>query len=157
VNSFLNRRIGYVHLKKFCVATLVNCALLPFIDLNIHTWKVRVSFFVIHNKELHKVGSFYTYYNTLCYTEPIPYNTESQAGGRHSPTFTLVSCSSYSSTLKMEAKRSSETSVDLKRATRRYSPEDRSFQLSSPDLAVAKIGKNKSKKETIPVTGHGGP
>jgi hypothetical protein len=38
--------------------------------------------------------------------------------------FTLVSCSAYSSTLKMEAMCSSETSVDFQRTTRRYIPED---------------------------------
>jgi hypothetical protein len=40
------------------------------------------------------------------------------------PAFTLVSCSAYSSTLKMEAICSSETSVDFQRTTRRYIPED---------------------------------
>jgi hypothetical protein len=34
--------------------------------------------------------------------------------------FTLMSCSAYSSTLKMEAKCSSETSVDSQQITRRY-------------------------------------
>jgi hypothetical protein len=38
--------------------------------------------------------------------------------------FTLVSCSAYSSTLKMEATCSSETSNDFQRITRRYIPED---------------------------------
>jgi hypothetical protein len=37
--------------------------------------------------------------------------------------FTLVSCSAYSSTLKMEAIWSSETSVDFQRTTQRYIPE----------------------------------
>jgi hypothetical protein len=37
---------------------------------------------------------------------------------------TLVSCSAYFSTLKMEAIYSSETSVDFQRTTRRYIPED---------------------------------
>jgi hypothetical protein len=40
------------------------------------------------------------------------------------PAFTLVSCSAYSSTLKMEAICSSETSVDFQRTTQRYIPED---------------------------------
>jgi hypothetical protein len=40
------------------------------------------------------------------------------------PAFTLVSCSAYSSTLKMEAVYYSETSVDFQRTTRRYIPED---------------------------------
>jgi hypothetical protein len=37
--------------------------------------------------------------------------------------FTLVSCSAYSSTLKMEATCSSKTSVDFQRNTRRYIPD----------------------------------
>jgi hypothetical protein len=40
------------------------------------------------------------------------------------PAFTLVSCSAYSSTLKMEAIWSSETTVDFQRTTRRYISED---------------------------------
>jgi hypothetical protein len=39
------------------------------------------------------------------------------------PGFTLVSCSAYSSTLKMMATSSSETSVDFQRTTWRYIPE----------------------------------
>jgi hypothetical protein len=39
--------------------------------------------------------------------------------------FTMASCLAYSSTLKMDATCSSETSVDFKRTTRRYIPEDR--------------------------------
>jgi hypothetical protein len=39
--------------------------------------------------------------------------------------FTLVSCLSYSSTLKMEATCYSEKSVDIQQTTRRYIPEDR--------------------------------
>jgi hypothetical protein len=45
------------------------------------------------------------------------------------PAFTLVSCSAYSSTLKMEAICSSETSVYFQRTTRRYMPEDGTLQL----------------------------
>jgi hypothetical protein len=41
--------------------------------------------------------------------------------------FTLVSCSAYSSILKMEAKCSSETSVDFQRTTRRRIPEGRTL------------------------------
>jgi hypothetical protein len=37
----------------------------------------------------------------------------------------LISCLSYSSTLKMEETYSSETSVVFQRTTRRYIPEDR--------------------------------
>jgi hypothetical protein len=40
------------------------------------------------------------------------------------PTFTLVSCSAYSSTLKMEVLCSSETLDDFQRTTRSYIPED---------------------------------
>jgi hypothetical protein len=45
------------------------------------------------------------------------------------PAFTLVSCSAYSSTLKMEAISSPETSVDIRQTTRRYIPEDSTLQL----------------------------
>jgi hypothetical protein len=41
-----------------------------------------------------------------------------------SPAFTLVSCSAYSSILKMEAISSTEMSVDFQRTARRYIPED---------------------------------
>jgi hypothetical protein len=55
-------------------------------------------------------------------------NTSSPSSGRISqarnlrlpPAFRLLSCSAYSSTLKMEAICSSETSVDIQRTTRRY-------------------------------------
>jgi hypothetical protein len=40
------------------------------------------------------------------------------------PAYTLVSCSAYFSTMKMEAICSSETSVDFQRTTRRHTPED---------------------------------
>jgi hypothetical protein len=40
------------------------------------------------------------------------------------PAFTLVSCSTYSSILKMEAIFSSETSVGYEQTTQRYIPED---------------------------------
>jgi hypothetical protein len=40
----------------------------------------------------------------------------------------LVSCSAYSSTLKIESICSSTTSVDFKRTTRRYIPEDSTLQ-----------------------------
>jgi hypothetical protein len=42
-------------------------------------------------------------------------------------TFKLVSCSAYYSTLKMEEKFSSETSVKFQRTTRRYIPEESSL------------------------------
>jgi hypothetical protein len=38
--------------------------------------------------------------------------------------FTLISCSTYSSTLKMEAKLYSETSVDLQGTTQQHIPQD---------------------------------
>jgi hypothetical protein len=41
--------------------------------------------------------------------------------------FTLVSCLAYSSTMKMEATCSSETSVDFQRTTRHYIPEDKTL------------------------------
>jgi hypothetical protein len=44
------------------------------------------------------------------------------------PVIALVSCSVYSSTLKIEATSSSETSVDFQRTTWRYIPEDRTFR-----------------------------
>jgi hypothetical protein len=43
------------------------------------------------------------------------------------PDFTLVSYSTYTSTLKMEATRSSETSVYFQRTIRRYVAEDRTL------------------------------
>jgi hypothetical protein len=44
--------------------------------------------------------------------------------------FTLVSCSVYSSNLKMEVTCSSETLVDFQRTAGRYIPEDRTLHLS---------------------------
>jgi hypothetical protein len=43
--------------------------------------------------------------------------------------FRLVSCLVYSSTLRMEATCSSEMSIDFKRTTRPYIPEDRSLHI----------------------------
>jgi hypothetical protein len=43
--------------------------------------------------------------------------------------FKLVSCLAYSSTLKMEAICSSETSADLQQIIRLYTPEDITLQL----------------------------
>jgi hypothetical protein len=40
------------------------------------------------------------------------------------PVFTIISCSDYSSTMKMENICSSETSVDFQRTTRLYIPQD---------------------------------
>jgi hypothetical protein len=45
-----------------------------------------------------------------------------------SPAYTLVSCAAYSTTLKMDAICSSETSVDFQRTTRCYIPEDSTLQ-----------------------------
>jgi hypothetical protein len=44
------------------------------------------------------------------------------------PAFRLVSCSAYSSTLKMKATCSSEMSVDFQRTTWRYIPKDKNLQ-----------------------------
>jgi hypothetical protein len=44
--------------------------------------------------------------------------------------FMLVYCLTYSSALKMEATRSSETSVDFPRTTRRYIAETKHFRIS---------------------------
>jgi hypothetical protein len=52
--------------------------------------------------------------------------------------FTLVSCSAYFSTLKMEAICSSETSLGSQRTTRRYIPEDGALQ-EETSIASAKI------------------
>jgi hypothetical protein len=45
------------------------------------------------------------------------------------PAFTLVSCSAYSSTLKMEAICSPKTSFDFQQATQRYIPEYSTLQI----------------------------
>jgi hypothetical protein len=55
---------------------------------------------------------------------PTSYNLKSSIGVCLPPAFTLVSCSAYCSTLKMEAICSSETLVDFKRITLRYIPVD---------------------------------
>jgi hypothetical protein len=55
----------------------------------------------------------------------IPLNETSPKAG--SPAFRLVSCVAYSSTLKMEATCSSETSVDFQQTTQCYIPEDRAL------------------------------
>jgi hypothetical protein len=52
------------------------------------------------------------------------------------PSFILVSCSAYSSTLMMEAIRFSETSVDFQRNRRRYITEDSTLQNYSVHNAV---------------------
>jgi hypothetical protein len=44
------------------------------------------------------------------------------------PTFRLVYCLAYSSTLKMEPTCSSETSIDFQRSIRHYIPEDRTLR-----------------------------
>jgi hypothetical protein len=44
--------------------------------------------------------------------------------GNKLPAFTLVSCLTYSMTLKMEATYSSKTSVDSEQTTQHYAPED---------------------------------
>jgi hypothetical protein len=66
-------------------------------------------------------------------TQCNPLNVNRRFGGTYrlhlqgklclSPDFTLVSCSAYSSTLKMEAICTSETSVDIQQTTGRYIPQ----------------------------------
>jgi hypothetical protein len=46
------------------------------------------------------------------------------------PAFTLVSGSAYTSTLKMEAICTSETSIEFKRNSRRYIPKDGTLQIN---------------------------
>jgi hypothetical protein len=50
--------------------------------------------------------------------------------------FTLVSCFTYSSTLKMDAARSSETSVNFERTTWRYIPDDRTPTFWAPIINI---------------------
>jgi hypothetical protein len=68
--------------------------------------------------------SYFFCYVTLC--NPLKVNRRSRA--LLATCFMLVSCLSYSSTLKMEATCSSETSVEFKLTTRRYIPEARTLQ-----------------------------
>jgi hypothetical protein len=58
-----------------------------------------------------------------------------EAGTKQS--FVLVAYLAYSSTLKIEAIFSSETLVDLHRATRRYIPQDRNSLYSLVPLFIA--------------------
>jgi hypothetical protein len=53
------------------------------------------------------------------------------------PAFMLVSCFAYYSTLKMEETCSSEMLVDFQRTTRRYIPQDRTFQTNSFVLSTS--------------------
>jgi hypothetical protein len=55
------------------------------------------------------------------------------------PSFTLVSCTAYVSTLKMEAKGSSEMSVDSQQTTRRYIPEDGALDFFSFAMSLAEL------------------
>jgi hypothetical protein len=55
------------------------------------------------------------------------------------PALTLVSCSAYFSTLNMEAKCCSETSVDFQRTTRRYIPEDVLFLTTAVRILALKM------------------
>jgi hypothetical protein len=61
----------------------------------------------------------------------------------------LVSCLSYSSTLKMEATCSPGTSVDFQRASRRHIPEDRTLHNHRCQNLKSYINRSKA----IPVTG----
>jgi hypothetical protein len=54
--------------------------------------------------------------------------------------FMLVSCLAYSSIMKMEAKCSSETSVDFQRTTRRYITED----ITLPNNRCENLKSNRS-------------
>jgi hypothetical protein len=54
------------------------------------------------------------------------------------PAFTLGSCSAYSSTLKMEAICSSETSVHFQRTIQRYIPENSTLQSQVQFIAFTK-------------------
>jgi hypothetical protein len=56
------------------------------------------------------------------------------------PAFKLVSCSAYTSTLKMEAICSSETLVNIYWTTRRYIPED--YTLQSGNLLLKEFKRN---------------
>jgi hypothetical protein len=79
------------------------------------------------------------------------YNTVQSVGGQ--PTFalvatcfTLVSCLAYSSTLKVEATCSFETSVDFQKTTRPYIPEDGTIH--NQRCENLKSYKNKERKKT---------
>jgi hypothetical protein len=50
--------------------------------------------------------------------------------------FTLVSCVAYSSTLKMEAMCSFETSVEVQRTTQRYIPYDKTLYIKNVSIYV---------------------
>jgi hypothetical protein len=55
------------------------------------------------------------------------------------PASTLVSCSVYSLTLKIEAICSSETSVDIQQTTQNYIPEDSILQTEAPLPSCSQI------------------
>jgi hypothetical protein len=55
------------------------------------------------------------------------------------PAFRLVSCSAYSSTLKIEVICSSETSVDFQRTTWCYIPVDRTLEIKTYHYRIAKL------------------
>jgi hypothetical protein len=62
------------------------------------------------------------------------------------PAFTLVSCLAYSSTLKVEAICSSETSVRFQRTTRRYIPGDSTLRNLVWAYPPVNITRNLSQK-----------
>jgi hypothetical protein len=62
--------------------------------------------------------------------------------------FMMVSCSDYSSTLKMENVCSSETSVDFQRTTRRYIPEDTTLLQSQIFYTGFTCGSTYTPRET---------
>jgi hypothetical protein len=69
------------------------------------------------------------------------------------PAFTLVSCTAYSRTLKMEAICSSETSVDTQRTTRRSIPGDRTLQLVECFERKGSACQARSKLSRVRVSG----
>jgi hypothetical protein len=66
------------------------------------------------------------------------------------PAFTLVSCSNYSSTLKMETC-SSETSIEFQKATRHYIPEDMNLHERMADSAIT-YNSNRRRIDVINTT-----
>jgi hypothetical protein len=64
------------------------------------------------------------------------------------PAFMMISCSDYSSTLKMENIYSSETSVDFQQTTRRYIPEDTTLLQSQTFYTGSTCGSTHTPRET---------
>jgi hypothetical protein len=111
-------------LSSYCFSSLfiILCSLLVFIFINSGSLTLSIRKIVI---ALTAVAIFLTHFSLkstifwdTCITPCSPLKVS------EGPAFTRVSCSAFSSTLKMEAICSSETSVDFQRTTRRYTPED---------------------------------